>query len=157
MCCRSHIQLCDLGDEEMQLVLRVAGFESDPQRSQWIRFIGQGQFSRFVWARPQRNEESGLLSVSFGLEPTIGGHSAGEHKAAGQLASILFKTMMALGERGGGELVQTNLMGPCLQEGAHRILAVYPERPMLFENLCSGFREEIAHGVEQISGSDELD
>jgi hypothetical protein len=157
MCCRSHIQLCDLGDEEMQLVLRVAGFESDPLRNQWKRGLSQGLFSRCVWARPQRNEESGLLTVSFGLLPTIGGHSAGEHKAAGQLASILFKTMMVLGERGGGELVQTNLMGPCLQEGAHRILAVYPERPMLFENLCSGFREEIAHGVEQISGSDELD
>lgn len=102
-------------------------------------------------ALPERNTESGLITVNFGLEPTIGGHSPGEHKAAGQLASILFKTLMVLGERGGGEIVQTNLMGPCLQEGSHRILAVYPDQPLMFENLCAGFRADLAAGVEQLS------
>ncbi len=128
--------------------MRVAGFEYAEFGRPWKRSLMQGQY---VWASPIRNTESGLLSVNMGLEPTIGGHTAGEHHASGQLASILFKVLMVLGERGGGELVQTNLMGPCLAEGANKILAQYPEHPLLFENLCQGFRNDLLNGVEQIA------
>ena len=88
--------------------------------------------------------------MNFGFNPSIGGHSLGEHKNAGQIASILFKVMMVLGERGGGLITQTNLMGPCLQEGPYRVLAEYPDHPLMYENLCLGFRADLLNGVEQL-------
>jgi hypothetical protein len=95
--------------------------------------------------------DSGLMHVQFALNPPIGGHTREEHKNAGQAASILFKVAMVLGERGGGTIKQMSLMGACKSEGEELILAQYPDSPLMYENLCAGFRADMLNGNEQLA------
>jgi len=148
MCCRTSVDVLQIGAEEITLVLGVAGFV--PQSEvYWRRDLGQG---RHITASINE-DSSGLVGVAFALAPTIGGHSAMEHHVAAPAAAVLFKVAQTLAERGNGRIRQLSLLGRCLGEakGQALLLAQYPHEPLSWESLCRGFKDEFLLGVPQLN------
>ena len=97
-------------------------------------------------------------SLQFRLEPAIGTHSEEEHRVNAPLAAIMYKVAMTLAERSGGSIEQQALVNECFFENGRRmerVLAVYPEQPLVFENLCLGFRTALMRGASQPGEEDE--
>lgn len=123
MCCRTLVDLLQMEQEEIALVLRVAGFEGLTDVL-YRRDLGEG---RTITASLNPTD-AGLTAVAFALSPSIGGHSSHEHHVGAPGAAIIFKAGQTLAERGTGRMRQQSLLGACLAE-AHTqslLLAHYP-------------------------------
>ena len=89
-------------------------------------------------------------SIHFTLFPVISGHTLPDHERDKDMAAVLFKTAQTIAERNDLAITQTALQGVCQKElGWTHIIASYPDHPLLFENLCWGFRAVLLHGVGQ--------
>lgn len=146
MCCRSRLHPYP---KEWRLIIAIAGFGSPGGGGGFVRRIGESAI--FV-------SESPPHALHFRLVPSIQSHDLASHRFNAQAAAVLFKTMMTLAERSAGTIVQEALIGDCYTENKvqERILAEYPQKPLLFENLCWGFRAVLGSGVPQLGGDDEL-
>ena len=96
--------------------------------------------------------------INLSLHPPIGPHTVEDHRTNALGGGIMFKLLMTLGEQLGADVTQDSLVGECrIESGDQRIaLASYPEQPLMFENLCLGFRQTLMQGVEQEPPSDTL-
>jgi hypothetical protein len=153
MCCRTVITPVP---KNWQEIVRLAGFKRG-SAGVWTKdygssiiFCQKGLSQGSIWMPMSQTPETGLLLM---LWPPISDHSMEQHTKAGYAASVLFKVAMTLGERGRYEITQMNLVGKCLYDNHDkptRQLAAYPERPLLFQNLCLGFRTVLGRGIPNL-------
>ena len=145
MCCKTFVKPIP-AEPTLTLIMRIAGFAGS--RPSWQRKHEEGSIAATI-------EEGGMM---LRLIPTISAHSDEEHEANAGRAAILFKLAMTLAESCEGVIHQRSLVSQCLVEAREtgRLvdsmtieLAAYPERPLVFEALCAGFRRVLAPGVGQ--------
>lgn len=160
MCCRTTVTFPpntppELITAELERIMPMAGFERvDPRYQTWSRKLppidlGDGSVQ-------DRNVNVTHLvqggQLTCGLYPPIGQHTVEDHRKHALGGSILFKIAMTLCERMGmGVIKQASLVGACRDEAGHmdEIVAEYPDSPLMFENLCYGFRTVLLEGVGQ--------
>ena len=137
MCCRSTVAPLPEGWE---WIMGIAGFKQG--KIEWIRHVGESTVVANLDAIGQ---------LHFKLTPSIGAHSPNDHLVNAPAAAVMFETMRALAERSNGTIQQLSLVGMCLLDNGlqFRVLAEYPEKPLLFDRLCSGFQAVFLRGVPQ--------
>lgn len=135
--------------EDTEMILAIAGFRPT-------------EFSRNVWMRHLTllvdiTASIQIEGIHLKLNPSIGEHSPENHAANAVSAAIMLKTAMTLAERIDGSVTQGSLVGVCKKENggnSQRLLGAYPEQPVLWENLCVGFREVLGGGIPQLGPAD---
>ena len=121
--------------------MRIAGFEENDRY--WIRQVTP---QSSVTAHP-----ANMGGMEFKLNPSIGNHDTEAHVLNAATAAVVFKVAMTLAEMANATVMQGSLMGECQLEAGmgNIILARYPLEPLLFANLCLGFRAVLMAGVPQ--------
>ena len=146
MCCSTRIAPIP---PDWRLMLGLAGFQQteDTFTERWQRIEGEGSIQAAYTAAGPNIEEF----LTFSLRPAIASHSQELHDVNGARAAILFETVRALAEKSAGTILQLSLVGKCaIEAGGNQLtLAVYPDKPLLWEHLCLGFRQTLSRGIPQ--------
>lgn len=141
MCCR--LTVTPLDPDLARVVLALGEF---------VPIHDQEAKGAMFWARVVECEGGQLVTVNailadagnlrLELSPAV---SAYEHHAQRRIAAgVYFEIAAKYAEKVGGRIVQLSNVAGCAQGGTtERTLAQYPEMPMLWENVCPGFRAAI--------------
>lgn len=130
LCCRVTVvpaPPADLLESLLKIGLfRLAG-------GQWVRYLPDTESVAI-----KHNIAAGTIEMS--ISPTVGRYE--QHAERRVAASVMFEMAAKIAERVEGEIWHiANVIGCRRSDGMTSPLAVYPDHPLLYENLCPGFRE----------------
>ena len=110
----------------------TSGWPGDQSSSTKIRELGDG-----TWLTLR--EDSGKTTIN--IYPAISEYA--HHLPRREAGALMFKVGAFLAEDAQSKLVQEASVGMCLIERnvSSLTIAMYPEMPLTFDNLCRGFRE----------------
>lgn len=130
MCCKSEVTPLD--GLIAETILTVGLFTPSGSR-QWQRRITDGEDTTAV----NVSLVDGKMEVW--LTPAVNVYAAHAQKRVA--ASVYFEIMAAYAEKVGGTIVQKANVTGCTDGGVSmHTIAHYPEMPLLWENVCAGFK-----------------
>lgn len=121
-----------------KVVLTVGMFTPDPNFLGWSREAEDGTTIRATF-------EGDALRLELSPSISIYQHHADKRISGGMYFEIAAK----YAEKVNGTITQLSNVVGCTDGGVNtRVLAVYPEQPLMFEQVCPGFREVILGAQE---------
>lgn len=137
MCCRVTIEGRGPNHNE---ILRMAGFSAGSgtggdtpyEQNTRTRKLEDG-----TWLTLRESYDRSTLNIY----PPVSQYE--HHAGRREVAALMFKVGAFLAEDAKGKLVQEASVGMCLMErGVSSLtIAMYPQMPLVFDNICRGFRE----------------
>ena len=143
MCCRIS---CTPLDAEIAVTILAAGLflpsSSDLKTAiSWERRIPEEHAAVVAHLQPSENR----LDLSITPAISIPDHHIGKRVTAG----VYFEIAAKYCEKVNGTMAQLSPVGGCQVSGNQPIvLAAYPERPLLWQNVCAGFQAVILGGEQ---------
>lgn len=141
MCCRVTLSPTPSADD-MDDYMQIAGFAKygTDRYPFWERVIAEEWTQIAVHLLGDK--------VVIDLHPVVREYR--EHADKRLAASLMMQTAALIAERTGATIWQeANVMGCVTPEHpSTAVVAVYPEKPLLFENLCLGWKEVLMQGSE---------
>lgn len=132
MCCRLTVSPSD--PDIARTVLAVGMFTASHDANRWTRFIAE-ESTTVVAIIGEKDLRLELMpAVSFYAQ------HAGKRIAAG----VYFEIAAKYAEKVGGKITQHSNVSGCTDGGINsHVLAQYPDMPILWEQVCPGFRETL--------------
>ena len=142
MCCR--LTVTPLVPEIAKAVLLTGMFETQ-ENGTFIRRIPEEGLAAHVIARLET--ESNCLRLE--IWPSI---SQYQHHHEKRIAGgVYFEIAAKYAEKVGGRIEQLSNVIGCTESGVDKkLLAQYPDQPLLWERVCAGFQEAILGSAEAL-------
>ncbi len=139
MCCRLVVYPLDKSIAEAILV--TGEFVRPEGSTSWKRWIPEE--GALVTASFTTDGQTEVLRLE--ISPAISVYA--QHATKRITGGVYFETACKYAEKVGGSVIQLSNVEGCMPDGNSRhLLAVYPERPLDWLSVCSGFQEAILGG-----------